>query len=148
MDKNTINTAWKIGLKTDSLINHKTATNLIDIIRETPLALRPTIKIQKHLSGGFYDIHLVKGLTIDTPWGGKGIALSYECDNMSETLVHESLHIKFPSYEENKIILLTKDFYKNDKIRKTAQKRIVDKLTEYEINGKLEKYEKLGDHDL
>lgn len=125
-----------------------TKIDLVKIMKETPLALRPTIKIQQPLSGGFYDVYLVKGLTLDTPWEGKGIALSYECDNMTETLVHEALHIKFPTYEENKIILLTKEFYKNNNIRKTAQKRIVDKLTEYEIKGKLEKYEKLGNHDL
>ena len=126
------------------MINKENPTkNLISIIENTPLALRPTIKIKNLLGEGFHDIYLVKGLTMETPLGEKGVALSYECDNMTETLVHECLHVLYPTLSEKDVVKWTDMYYNTfPDVKRASQKRIVNKLNEYEVNGRMKKYEK------
>ena len=119
------------------ILFERVAKDLIGIIDETPLALRPSIIIPKNKIEAYF----VMGFTMNTPWGGKGIALAYECDNMTKTLVHEALHIQYPILEETDIEGLTEEFFNIMDVRKASQRRIVDKLNEYEKNRKMKKYE-------
>ena len=119
------------------ILFERVSKDLIGIIEETPLALRPSLIIPKNKIEAYF----VMGVTMNTPWGGKGIALAYECDNMTKTLVHEALHIQYPILEETDIEGLTEEFFNIMSVRKASQKRIVDKLDEYEKSGRMKQYE-------
>jgi hypothetical protein len=101
---------------------------LIEIISECPVALRGIVTLRKETSNG-YNIYQAKGLTLKTPFPyGHGIALSYECDNMGKTLLHEALHIARPQYREEVIESLTECMWKYQILKKECQKRIVYEL--------------------
>lgn len=55
----------------------------------------------------------------------KAIALNYTCDDVANTLLHECVHLKYPTMEEYNVEILTDELWKDKEIRKAAQNRIV-----------------------
>ena len=103
---------------------------LIKIMEETPLAIRPMLNF--FTSKYQYD---VKGVVLRIPYAFEGISsfgigLSYECDNMGKTLVHEAMHICNQDHSEDSIRKLTSEYWRIPEVRKSAQNVIVNKLGE------------------
>lgn len=116
----------------------KIGNDLISIIEKTPISLRELIR--------HYDktgMRLLRGITERIPyrkvgmgaivdklgWSEYIIELSYHLDNMGETLVHEVLHIKYPSLTEGEINEFTEIYWnKYPTVRKAAVRRLVYEL--------------------
>jgi len=116
------------------------AETLCEILENSPLAIRPMIRMYKQLQGNSYFVLECKGLVREFtfPYKGimmrnKGIGLSYECDNMPKTLTHEGLHIMYPAKEEDEIERLTEVYHNIPKVRELSRKLIVEKLGEYDL---------------
>lgn len=131
MHKTEIIKSWKEGLKADC--SGDRIKNLVRILEEIPLTICPAIKREMPLGNGSFYIHSYKSLIVKTPYGD-GVALSSACDNMTKTLIHEGLHILYPHDEDEDIENKAYIYSNNHEIKKVAQKRIVDYLTEYEFN--------------
>ncbi len=129
-------------------IKSKVVEDLVDIIKNTPLALRPLIKQYKALPGTNQYLECVcMGITRRMPWrkigasfvvdtlgfNEYGIGLSYNCDDMPETLLHEALHVRYNSLEELDIIHLTEFYSNNERLRKACQKRVIERLGELNL---------------
>jgi len=113
--------------------------DLFRIIEETPIAVRPLI--QRYYTGpdGQVTIITSRGIVLKIPWkdvGAEklgfseyGIGLSYNCDNMGKTLVHEALHIKYPQMTENNVEFLTQVYWnKYPTLRQAAVRRVIIEL--------------------
>jgi len=122
----------------------KKINNLVKIIEDTPVAIRPLITVYKKLGNSFnYLKYECRGITQKIPYpqwvidkfnfSKYGIGLSYECDNMTKTLVHEAIHIEYNDATENEVIQLTELYYEVPIIRKAAQKRVVYELGKKEL---------------
>lgn len=112
------------------------------IIKTTPLGLRPMLKLYSTFKGGYLCCEC-KGFVRPIPWkdwglshysfNKYGIGLSYECDNMAKTLLHEALHIKYENASEVEIELNTNKYWQDLPLRKVCQQRIVTKLGELNV---------------
>lgn len=58
--------------------------------------------------------------------------MNYNCDNLAQTLLHESLHHHYPEFPEKTIEKLTNIYWKSEH-RKLVQNKLIEKLGEYDL---------------
>lgn len=118
----------------------KIAKDLIKLIEEIPLVLQPELKLVRRLKNSNSGLATYANYAELTYRGAVRrcydkyvIGLAFEFSNMGETLVHEVLHIRFQEVEDEGIKELTKDYWANPEVRKASQKRIVQRLGDYNL---------------
>ena len=103
----------------------------IKTIEETIVALNPLIVLAVEKRGK-RRIHVYRGLALRVDNGEKGIILSYDCDNMGQTLVHEALHVAYPMFKEYMVEKLEDILWNYKDVKKAAQKKVVEAFGYYE----------------
>lgn len=101
-----------------------------NILDKTPIALRPIVRINRYDSrNNMRIVYQCKGLVLQGSNGMHGVALSYECDNMAKTLLHECLHISDLAAKEDDVEIATQYLWRTNKyVRDIMQERVVKEL--------------------
>lgn len=113
------------------------------ILENYPVGLVNKLRRPVYEVGQLTGMAVLRGLADEMPWAKGvsdaqleeqglvryGMALSLECDNLGETLVHEALHCKYWHMDEDNIDVLTEVYWNKYPItRKLAQARVVYEL--------------------
>lgn len=107
--------------------------DVIDTINNAHVVLREELKTYHQDGNDIIETEL-RGITLKDPKTGfKGIGLSYTIDNMTKTLIHESLHYFDEQMSEEVVESLTDDLFDDPEVRRVSQKRIVQLCEKYDV---------------
>jgi len=110
---------------------------IMDSIDNAYIVLRPELYHRRVVGDSDFAIieqSELKGVLLEDPRTDfVGIALSYNCDNMTETLIHECIHYCDTELTEPIVERLTKKYVDDVDVRGASQKKIVELCGKYDI---------------
>lgn len=106
--------------------------NLELILDEVPILLVPQIEIRNGSK-----IWIAEGMSVKKTRKFKSdltyTILNYNCDNLTECLLHETLHHYYPTSEETDIEIFTEMLWQKREYKKLFQNKIVEILGDYNL---------------
>ena len=103
--------------------------DLEKILKEVPILLWDRIVWRK--GNDYYE---AEAIAVSRKKNNKRYTImNYNCDNMAQVLLHETLHHYYPKAQETDIEIFTDLLWKKPDYRKLFQNKIVEKLGEYDL---------------